>query len=156
MLFVALQPEGNMISIKEITGQLDVPYHFMAKIFRDLAQHGLLVSHRGPRGGFALGMSAQDITLFHVVEAVDGLPLARGCVMGFPECSATNPCGIHSGWEKIRDGIYRMLASKNIAELAGVTKKPGYHTQRERSEGTIKEQGQQGENTYDGNNSIDG
>lgn len=126
LLYLALKPDGQMTSIKELTKKLDIPYHFLAKILQDLAHKGLLNSLKGPTGGFALGMPAKDITLFHVVEAVDGVGFTNSCVLGFAECSAKSPCAVHEKWAGLREGVYGMLVGKNIAQMAREMKKPEY------------------------------
>ncbi len=126
VLFLALQEKGERVSIKDLTRKLDIPYHFLAKILQDLSRKGLLDSLTGPAGGFSLGLPAKEITLFHIVEAIDGLDLTQKCVMGFPECSGKHHCAVHERWAALREGIYSMLVSKNIAQLAVEMKKPGY------------------------------
>lgn len=126
VLYLALKPQGEMTSIKELTKRLNIPYHFLAKILQRLAATGLLTSAKGPTGGFALGKPAKDITLFDIVEAIDGSDFTDKCVLGFPECSGKNPCSVHSTWGRMRDEIYQMLVSKNIAEMAREMKKPEY------------------------------
>lgn len=126
ILYLALKPEGEMTSIKELTERLDIPYHFLAKILQRLAVTGLLTSSKGPSGGFALGRPAKNITLFDIVEAIDGTEFMEKCVLGFPECSGKNPCSVHPKWGGLRDEIYQMLVSKNIAEMAREMKKPEY------------------------------
>ncbi|MEO8168951.1 MAG: Rrf2 family transcriptional regulator [bacterium] len=130
VLYLALKPENEMTSIREMTDKLDIPYHFLGKILQRLAAKGLLSSLKGPTGGFAIGKPAKDITLFDVVDAVDGLGFTRDCVLGFAECSGKNPCSLHSKWGTIRDELYQMLISKNIAEMAKDMKKPEYRTAR--------------------------
>lgn len=127
VLYIALKPQGEMSSIKEMTKKLDIPYHFLGKILQDLSRKGLLKSLKGPTGGFALGMPAKDMTLFHIVEAIDGVELTSRCVMGFPECSGENPCAVHEQWAGLRDGIYKMLVNKHIAQMAKDMKKPMYN-----------------------------
>ncbi|HTY59704.1 MAG TPA: Rrf2 family transcriptional regulator [Bacteroidota bacterium] len=126
VVYLALQKEGERTSIKDLTKKLGIPYHFLAKILQDLSKKGLLASNKGPGGGFSLGMPAADITLFHIVEAIDGVALTQKCVMGFAECSGKHPCAVHEKWAILRDGIYSMLVGKNIAQLALEMKKPGY------------------------------
>ena len=126
VMYLALRPDGRMTSIRELAKKLEIPYHFLAKILQDLSYKGLLISQKGPTGGFALGMPAKDITLFHIVEAIDGVDFTNKCVMGFPECSGKNPCAVHDKWATIRDGIYSMLVNKNIAQMAREMKKPEY------------------------------
>jgi len=126
VLYLALRGDGERISIKELTKALDIPYHFLGKILQDLTKKGLLTSLKGPTGGFALAMPAAKITLFHIVDAVDGAAFTRTCVLGFPECSGKNPCAVHDNWAKLRDGMYAMLVSKNIGQMAKEMKKPEY------------------------------
>jgi Rrf2 family iron-sulfur cluster assembly transcriptional regulator len=126
VLYLALKPPGEMTSSLEMTKRLDIPYHFLAKILQNLARKGLLTSLKGPSGGFTLSLPAQDITLFHIVEAIDGTDFANKCVLGFHECSPNTPCAVHERWSCYREGIYNMLISKSIAEMAKDMKKPEY------------------------------
>jgi len=126
VLYLALKPEGEMTSIKELTRRLDIPYHFLGKILQRLTNKRLLISMKGPTGGFALRKQPEDITLFDIVEAIDGGDFKDKCVLGFAECSGKNPCSVHTTWGKTRDDIYAMLISKNIGEMARDMKKPEY------------------------------
>jgi Rrf2 family transcriptional regulator, iron-sulfur cluster assembly transcription factor len=126
--YLALQPIGKNTSTKELTRKLKIPYHFLAKILQNLAYRKLLISQKGPSGGFALALPPDEITLFHIVEAIDGSGFAHNCVMGFPECSGKSPCAVHNQWTKIREGIYSMLVSENIAEMARAMKRPAYRS----------------------------
>ncbi len=126
VLYLALKEPGRMTSIKELTRELEIPYHFVAKILQNLTRKGLLVSMKGPSGGFSLGMPAKDITLFHIVEAIDGVGFMNNCVLGFPDCTGDNPCSVHHVWGKLREQLYQELVKKSITEMAGETRKPQY------------------------------
>ncbi|MBP1647146.1 MAG: putative transcriptional regulator [Bacteroidetes bacterium] len=126
VLYLALKPSGEMTPIKELAKALKIPYHFLGKILQDLTRKGLLSSHKGPTGGFALDMPSKEITLFHIVDAIDGADFTQTCVLGFPECSGKNPCSAHEKWSQLREGIYQMLVGRNIADMARAMKKPEY------------------------------
>ena len=128
VLYLALQPGGVRVPTNDLTKRLKIPYHFLGKIMQSLTRKGLLRSEKGPKGGFSLALPPEDITLFHIVEAVDGAAFTRTCVLGFPECSGKNPCSVHEAWGVQRDQIYQMLVSRNIAEMARDMKKPEYRT----------------------------
>ena len=128
VLYLALKPAGTLTSIRELTDALEIPYHFLGKILQDLSRKGLLASSKGRTGGFGLGMPAKDITLFHIVEAVDGVDFTKSCVLGFPECSGRNPCAVHETWAGLREAVYGMLVSKNIAEMAKQMRKAEYRS----------------------------
>src|SRR3970040_690902 len=96
--YLALKRDGEMTSIRELTKKLRIPYHFLGKILQDLTYKGLLVSQKGPTGGFRLGTPAENITLLHIVEAIDGVEFKHNCILGFSECSGERPCSIHENW----------------------------------------------------------
>ncbi|MDZ7345132.1 MAG: Rrf2 family transcriptional regulator [candidate division KSB1 bacterium] len=126
VLYLALQPPEQMTTIKDLAKKLDIPSPFLAKILQNLSRKGLLTSLKGPAGGFMLAMPAKEITLLHIVEAIDGKALFEKCVLGFPECSGKNPCPVHETWARLRENLRMMLMSKSIAQMAKETKKPKY------------------------------
>jgi Rrf2 family iron-sulfur cluster assembly transcriptional regulator len=127
VLYLAVRPSGELVSIREVAQRLKIPVHFLAKIFQDLSKKKLLCSRKGPKGGFRLGVPAKDITLFHIVEAIDGVSFMENCIMGFPKCSGNNPCPMHTQWGSLRDRLYQMLVNKSIERLAkDIQVKPEY------------------------------
>lgn len=126
VMYLALKPEDEMTSIKELTQKLDTPYHFLGKILQNLTHKGLLKSLKGPSGGFALALPSEKINLLQIIEAIDGASFTQGCILGFPECSKTDPCALHDQWGSSRDSIIAMLKAKSVAEMANKMKKPQY------------------------------
>ncbi len=124
--YLARKPEGAQTSIRELAKTLKIPHHFLAKILQRLTRKGLLSSSRGPTGGFSLAKPIEGITLFHIVDAIDGVSFASRCVLGFPECSGKHPCAVHEQWGGIRDSIYSMLVSRTVTETSAAMKKPEY------------------------------
>jgi Rrf2 family transcriptional regulator, iron-sulfur cluster assembly transcription factor len=126
VLFMALKPEGERTSIKELTEKIQIPYHFLAKILQDLTHKGLLKSQKGPTGGFALAKSAKEIALFDIIDAIDGSGFTQNCILGFPECGGKTPCAVHEKWGPMREELRSILVSKNVAQMAKEMKKSEY------------------------------
>ncbi|HTY38717.1 MAG TPA: Rrf2 family transcriptional regulator [Bacteroidota bacterium] len=126
--YLALRPEGEKISIRELTRKIGIPYHFLGKILQSLTYKGLLVSQKGPTGGFGLARPAKDISLYDIVEAIDGTGFSTRCVMGFAECSGKNPCAVHTIWGDARQSLHATLADKNLSQIAREMKKPEYRS----------------------------
>ena len=126
VLYLALREGGERTSIKQLTKHIKIPSPFLAKILQDLTHKGLLASFKGPHGGFALRKPAKEITLLHIVEAIDGVAFTNGCVLGFVECSPGNPCSLHNEWKTIRDRIQATLSKQDIAQMAKQMHKPEY------------------------------
>ena len=126
VMYIALKDEREMVSIIDLADTLHIPFHFLAKILQDLTYKRLLVSQKGPAGGFGIARSAQRITLLQIIDAIDGDSFMQDCVLGLAQCSKENPCALHEEWSKSRDGIVSMLTRTGIAEMAGRMKKPQY------------------------------
>jgi Rrf2 family protein len=115
-LYIATQKDRR-VGIREIAMKLEIPVHFLAKILQSLVERGVLVSFKGSAGGYRLGGDPRRIHLLDVVEAIDGLDVFQGCVLGFPDCRDEHPCPVHESWGKIRSVIRDMLAADSLAAL---------------------------------------
>lgn len=54
LIYLAKKESNKWVSIKEISNNLQIPQHFLGKIFQKLAQKRLLNSRKGVVGGFIL------------------------------------------------------------------------------------------------------
>jgi Rrf2 family protein len=117
LLFLADQPPGRYVTVKEIARATKVSAPFLSKVLGRLAARGLLLALKGPQGGVRLARPAEEIELLEVVEAIDGLGFSRKCVIGLPRCSDGAPCPLHSFWGPIREEIGAMFSKKSIRAL---------------------------------------
>jgi len=115
---LAQVPDGKYAMVKQIAAEEEIPSHFLAKILQQLARKGLLRSSKGPTGGFSLRVSAYDIRLVDIVEALDGLGEYEKCASGLAECSDDMPCALHDSWKVLRSRIMDYLGRNTIADLA--------------------------------------
>lgn len=115
---MAMLPAGEYAMVKQIAAEEEIPSHFLAKILQDLARDGFLRSSKGPRGGFRLNFPAEEISMFKIVEAVDGSSRFERCIGGSPECNDRAACGMHDSWKLLRSRIIGYLEATSIADLA--------------------------------------
>jgi len=119
ILYLAREAKsGKPVFLKEISDNLNIPYHFLSKVLQALARVNLLVSHKGAGGGFSLGKPPKEIALIDIVRAVDGDTFLDHCVLGFPGCGERNPCPVHDQWKRAKEIILNILHKKNLAELS--------------------------------------
>ena len=118
VLYMSAQPKERYTNINEISERLGIPMPFLGKTLQLLVKGKVLSSLKGPNGGFRLEKNPHEITLFSVVDAIDGTDFMTSCVVGFPECSSKNPCPVHSEWGQLRDRVYQMLANKTISDIS--------------------------------------
>jgi len=60
------------VPIKELAERREIPEQFLEQLFSTLRRGGLLVSHRGVKGGYTLARPAEEISVLDVVQALDG------------------------------------------------------------------------------------
>ncbi|HPJ25730.1 MAG TPA: Rrf2 family transcriptional regulator [Synergistaceae bacterium] len=74
------------VSIKEMAEILEVSEAHLAKVFQRLVKSGLVISHRGPGGGFDLAFSPEEISLMDIYEALEGPLEMETCLLHRSEC----------------------------------------------------------------------
>ncbi|WP_353128897.1 RrF2 family transcriptional regulator [Parapedobacter pyrenivorans] len=118
MIFIAQRSKkGEKAGIKEISKEIDSPEAFIAKILQDLGRRGLVLSTKGPNGGFYLDDKLLDGSLAAIVKAVDGEKIFSGCGLGLKQCSEVHPCPIHNEFKSIRESMKRMLEQAKLGSF---------------------------------------
>lgn len=121
MLFVAQKStSGAKVGVKQIAAAIDSPEPFIAKILQDLVKKGLVLSAKGPTGGFYLDEAGLQQSLADIVHAIDGDKLFTGCGLGLKTCSAKKPCPIHEQFAVVRKQIKEMLQSSTLGDYNNV------------------------------------
>ncbi len=122
LIYLARQPEGEVVLVGDIARAMEVPESFLAKIFQGLARAGLVRSHRGYRGGYSLARPAAAITLLEVVECVEGPIVLNDCTdPNAPleaEMACASSCSAQRVWAEVQSAVRGILEQKTMAELA--------------------------------------
>jgi len=116
--YLAEQTDGSAHSAKDIAEAYHIPPQLLAKILQTLAKAGLLVSHAGTNGGYALARAATEITAFEVIRAIDGPLFITSCITIHGACDLTSTCTIKEPLRKVNDSIKELLSGLHIADLA--------------------------------------
>lgn len=107
------------ITLKEIAVEIDSPVAFTAKILQQLSRENLIVSTKGPLGGFRFEVEKMKQTkLMRIVEIIDGEKVFTQCGLGLKVCSEAHPCPVHSEYKHVRQGLIHMLETTFIYDLA--------------------------------------
>jgi len=104
--------------IKEIAEEIDANEHTTGKILQLLVKEGIIVSAKGPNGGFYFPSNVKKIYLIDIVELVDGVHFFFECGLGLQKCSERRPCPIHHTYKLSREKLYHEFSSITIQELA--------------------------------------
>jgi len=116
VLFLRNHPEQRHARLNKVAEELDLSFHFLGKIAQTLVKSGLLVSVRGPKGGFGLAHPGRKITQLEVIKAVNGNKSLTRCVLRPKECDSENPCPLHSTWDGILCSVQKTLNDSPVGE----------------------------------------
>lgn len=91
MSLLARQPDRRVSTI-EFAEKLQASRDHLAKVLNRLVRSGLLVSSRGPGGGFLLASVPDEIRLVDIYEAIEGEMTAKPCVFATERSCAEECC----------------------------------------------------------------
>jgi len=114
--------QPSLVKAAELATAQDIPLSFLQGILLDLRRAGLLHSHRGVDGGYALARPAEEITVGDVVRAVGG---ALTTVRGLPTATTTYhgaATGLRDVWVAVEEAIEGVVDHRTLAELSPITK----------------------------------
>jgi FeS assembly SUF system regulator len=110
---------GRQHNAPEVAAQSLIPQPMVSKILKALARAGLLVSHRGAKGGYGLARPAAAISVAEVICALDGPIALTACVEDGPGgCEIEALCPARANWQRINDAIQGALQGISIGEMA--------------------------------------
>jgi Rrf2 family protein len=104
-------------SAKDIAEAYHIPPQLLAKILQTLAKGGILVSHAGTNGGYALARPASDISAFEVIRTIDGPLFITSCITIHGTCDLAGHCTIKEPLRKVNDSITSLLSELHISDL---------------------------------------
>ena len=119
---LAIRGEDKPVMLDELVTGTDLPRDFLAKVFQKLVRGGVLKSAKGRGGGFRLARPAHEITLIHIVEAIDGPQTLDQCAVGLERCNDQMPCPQHDLYKPIRQRLKDYLTTTTLADLAASLK----------------------------------
>ena len=110
---------GDRFSAPDLAEDAQLPLPMVSKILKTLTREGLLESHRGVNGGYALARGPRDIAVSEIIAALEGPIAITECVDDSPgECSQEAVCPVRSNWQLINRAIRRALDDIRLSDMA--------------------------------------
>ena len=115
--------DDTRIGIRKISEDLNLSSPFLGKILQNLVKQKLLVSTKGPNGGFSLAKKPEEISLWDIVVNVDGEDYFTNCLIGLRPCKSHDPskpfCPVHFKYEELRQQtsvFYKETSLRTISD----------------------------------------
>jgi FeS assembly SUF system regulator len=110
--------EGVVHTAHGLAAVSRVPLPTVSKILKELSKAGLVMSHRGRRGGYALARPADEISIAQIIAALEGpFGLTDCSVLSVGVCSLEAVCPARSHWGVISRVIERALDGVRLSSM---------------------------------------
>ena len=116
MLDLALHKEQGPVNLADISSRQGISLSYLEQLFSRLRKQGLVISARGPGGGYLLGKAIQEISVSDVIRAVDENVDATRCA-GKQNCQGEDRCLTHDLWEELSEQITNFLSGISLSDL---------------------------------------
>jgi FeS assembly SUF system regulator len=114
---LAADPE-RQYNAPELAAEARLPLPMVSKILKLLAREGLLVSHRGVKGGYSLARQPEAISMAEIISSLEGPIALTECISVEGDCSHEALCPVRSNWRRINQAVRTALAGISLAEMA--------------------------------------
>ncbi|MBF0438551.1 MAG: SUF system Fe-S cluster assembly regulator [Magnetococcales bacterium] len=117
MVHLAANPDHAHKS-QEIVRKIPVAQAAVRKLLTILTQNGLLVSHRGPNGGYQLALPPEEITIHQMITALEGAVAMTHCTSHHSTCTLLPSCSISHHWQRINGQVQDLLAGITLDQMS--------------------------------------
>ena len=107
----------NPHNARELAARTHLPLPVVSKLLKALAREGILVSHRGSKGGYGLARRPEEISVAEVIRVLEGPIALTECGTHPGLCAQESLCQVRTPWRRINDVIRDALANVTLAEL---------------------------------------
>jgi FeS assembly SUF system regulator len=114
---LAAHPD-HQYNAPELSTEARLPLPMVSKILKLLAKEGLLLSHRGVKGGYSLARPAEEISMAEIIAALEGPIALTQCISVEGDCSHEPLCPVRSNWRRINEAVRMALEGISLAEMA--------------------------------------
>lgn len=124
MVQLATVEPGILVKTDDLAKAQGIPAQFLVDILAALRNDRLVRSHRGREGGYALGRSAEQISIADVLRCIDG-PLASVRDIGLGDLPYSGPTEkLTDVWRALRASMRAVLEQTSLADVASGTLPP--------------------------------
>ena len=106
--------EGDLVAGKWLADKLGITTHYLPQVISPLVKAGWIASTPGPRGGYRLLVSLEEVSVLDVIETIEGRIEDQGCVQRGIPCPEYDLCALHVPWQKARDAMLDELANASV------------------------------------------
>lgn len=121
-------PNAQPLQVEAIAMAQNIPENYLRRLLITLKRGGLVLSQKGPSGGYILARPPGRISMADVVELIEGDYVPVECLEegANSPCRREQACAMRDVWRQVRDQVNLILRSTTLEMLA--SKRKAAHT----------------------------
>ncbi|REK20801.1 MAG: Rrf2 family transcriptional regulator [Actinobacteria bacterium] len=100
-----LHSEDGHLQGAVLADRIETTTSFLPQIMSPLVKAGWVTSNRGPGGGYRLTEAAYSITLYDLIQTLEGPAESGRCVFRDEACPGAVACPVHTVWLEARESM---------------------------------------------------
>ena len=116
LLDMVMHSEDSPVSLADISQRQGISLSYLEQLFAKMRRNNLVVSTRGPGGGYRLSGEPEDICISDVIAAVDD-KVEVGNKDALPGASNYEPCLTEQLWDELSAQISAYLNRISLADM---------------------------------------
>ncbi len=116
---MAIKPVGQVFTAKELAGEYGIPYDLLAKVLQKLTKSGIIRSHQGVKGGYALAKKPKELSVSFVIRIIEEeRPMVAVCYSdGADSCYLFDNCTIRKPLGKLQRNLNVLFDTMTVQEI---------------------------------------
>lgn len=116
MLDLAIHQKEGSVAVADVSARQGISLSYLEQLFSRLRKGGLVVSTRGPGGGYTLSRNPGQISIAQIIDTIDENIDATLC-SGLKNCVDDDACLTHFLWAELSTNIRVFLTTKTLGDL---------------------------------------
>jgi len=116
---------GTPIPISAISETQEISGKYLEQVVGTLRKSGLIISHKGVRGGYSLSRAPEDINLWEIITALDSHTTLVDCVLEPGVCDRSGDCLTRSIWTLLSQRLEEFWSSFKLSDLLVTMRETG-------------------------------
>ncbi|SKA75890.1 transcriptional regulator, BadM/Rrf2 family [Clostridium sp. USBA 49] len=116
MVDLAIHYGGEPVSIKSISERQKISEYYLEQLFSSLRKANLIKSVRGAQGGYVLNKAPKDITIYDIMEVLEG-PIEISSCLEKNDCNNVDCCATRLLWAKLKNSFDSVTKTTTLQDI---------------------------------------
>ena len=118
MMELASNYKKHHLNLTQIAERENISMKYLSQIMIPLKRAKLVISTRGPKGGYFLARHPSEITAFDIIKILESETELVDCVAFEHLCNKTDNCSTRRRWKELSDLMSNYLGSVSLESIS--------------------------------------